>query len=406
MMARKKPAAKSTSVDAHKHVADSRTNIPTRELAELAEDDGTGKAIYARDRSLDPQLVWKGKNEQDAKGNLELPAVSIYVQEKIHPRAIVDDLKAHIATAKPSDNLFADFNGLDDFQKKLEFYQHDQHWSNRLILGDSLLVMASLAEKERLRGKVQCIYFDPPYGIKFGSNWQVSTRKRDVKDAKAEDLTRQPEQIKAFRDTWELGIHSYLTYLRDRLTVARDLLTESGSIFVQIGDENVHLVRCLMDEVFGAENFVSLISFSTTTGFESKFLGRAGDRLLWYGKDRELTKYRDVFQDTGRAIGGGGYRWIVQPDGSSRALTAAEISGEEAHPPDARLYVPDNIISQGAASQDQSFIFCGKKYHPGPNSHWKARFPEGMNKLGYANRLHVSSNTLRFIRFANDFPYR
>src|SRR5438094_3762668 len=226
-MAKSKPAP--VSVDAHKHVADKRSNIPTRETAAFAADDGIGKAVYHRDRSLDPQLVWKGKDEQDAKP-LEVPTVPIHVQEKIHPQAIIEAVKALAKQGKPVADLFADFNGLDDFAKKLEFYQHDQHWTNRLILGDSLLVMASFAEKERLRGQVQCVYFDPPYGIKFGSNWQVSTRKREVKDAKAEDLTRQPEQIKAFRDTWELGIDSYLRYLRDRLAAARDLLTASGSI--------------------------------------------------------------------------------------------------------------------------------------------------------------------------------
>jgi adenine-specific DNA-methyltransferase len=259
-MAKKKPAAPaSVPVESHKHVADTRLNIPTRETAAFAEDDGIGRAIYQRDRSLDPQLVWKGKDEQDATP-LEVPAVPLHVQEKIHPQAIVEDVRRRAAGSRAGGaqlDLFADFNGLDDFAKTLDFYRHDQHWSNRLILGDSLLVMASLAEKERLRGQVQCIYFDPPYGIKFGSNWQVSTRKRDVKDAKAEDLTRQPEQIKAFRDTWELGIHSYLSYMRDRLAAARDLLAESGSIFVQIGDENVHLLRCLMDEVFGSQGFVS-----------------------------------------------------------------------------------------------------------------------------------------------------
>src|SRR5205823_11183006 len=194
-------------------------------------------------------------------------------------------------------DLFADFNGLDDFAKKLEFYQHDQHWTNRLILGDSLLVMASLAEKERLRGKVQCVYFDPPYGIKFGSNWQVSTRKRDVKDAKAEDLTRQPEQIQAFRDTWERGIHSYLTVMRDRLAAARDLLTESGSLFVQIGDENVHLVRCLMDEVFGSENAVSVITLQKTGGLSSKLIKNVADYLLWYCKDAEKVKFRQLLAE-------------------------------------------------------------------------------------------------------------
>jgi adenine-specific DNA-methyltransferase len=286
-MAKKMPAAKkqnpaSVPVEALRHVSDTRPNIPTRETAAFAPDDGIGQAIYHRDRSLDPQLVWKGKDLQDAKP-LEVPAVPIHVQEKIHPRAIVEAVKSWSRSRqdRPVLDLFSDFNGLDDFAQKLEFYQHDQHWTNRLILGDSLLVMASLAEKERLRGQVQCIYFDPPYGIKFGSNWQVSTRKRDVKDAKAEDLTRQPEQIKAFRDTWELGIHSYLTYLRDRLAAARDLLTESGSIFVQIGDENVHLVRCLMDEVFGSENFCGVVTYKKTTTASTDRLAGISDSLVW-----------------------------------------------------------------------------------------------------------------------------
>src|SRR5437762_11015099 len=261
-----------TPVETIRH-KDVRINIPTEELRDfVAEDEKAPKAVlYPRDPSLDPQLVWKGKDAQDAQP-LEVPAVPIHVQEKIHPQAIVEDVKAWANQGKPVADLFADFNGLDDFSKKLEFYQHDQHWTNRLILGDSLLVMASLAEKERLRGQVQCVYFDPPYGIRFGSNWRVSTRKRDVKDARAEDLTRQPEQIKAFRDTWELGIHSYLGYMRDRLAAARDLLTESGSIFVQIGDENVHLVRGMLDEVFGSENFISLVTVKKTSSASSELL--------------------------------------------------------------------------------------------------------------------------------------
>ena len=259
-----------TTITAHKH-ADRRANIPTEELRDfVAEDEQSPVTLrYPRDPSLDPQLVWHGKDEQDGE-DLAVPAVPIYIQEKIHPQSIIDDLLAQ--AAKPGSslreaaaayqlNMFADFNGMadGDFARKVDFYSHaadnQPKWSNRLILGDSLLVMASLAEKEGLRGRVQMIYLDPPYGIKFGSNWQVSTRKRDVKDGKAEDATRQPEQIRAFRDTWKLGIHSYLAYLRDRLTVARELLTETGSVFVQIGDENVHLVRCVMDEVFGSENF-------------------------------------------------------------------------------------------------------------------------------------------------------
>lgn len=273
-----------TTITAHKHT-DRRANIPTEELRDFvaADENAPVTLRYPRDPSLDPQLVWQGKDEQDGE-ELAVPAVPIYIQEKIHPQAIVNDLVAQ--AAKPGSalreeaaayqlNMFADFNDMadGDFARKVDFYSHDTDnqpkWSNRLILGDSLLVMASLAEKEGLRGKVQMIYIDPPYGIKFGSNWQVSTRKRDVKDGKAEDATRQPEQIRAFRDTWKLGIHSYLAYLRDRLVVARELLTETGSVFVQIGDENVHLVRCVMDEVFGSENFCGAIGYKKTGAFES-----------------------------------------------------------------------------------------------------------------------------------------
>src|SRR5262249_23659132 len=221
-------------------------------------------------------------------------------------------------------DLFGDFNGIA-WEELVEFYRHEQNWSNRLILGDSLLVMNSLAEKEGLKGKVQMIYMDPPYGIKFGSNWQVSTRKRDVKDGKAEDATRQPEQIKAFRDTWELGIHSYLAYLRDRLVVARELLTESGSLFVQIGDENVHLVRCLLDEVFGSENFIAQIPFAKTGGQAAALIPAVLDHLLWYAKQSSLVKYRALFQDKERGgTGSGDYSWVLLPDQTRRRLTKQE----------------------------------------------------------------------------------
>ena len=236
-----KAARAKPSVESLKH-KDKRANIPTRELRDFVADQEKSPAtmLYPRDRSLDPQLVWKGKDEQDAR-DLAVPVVPVYIQEQIQPHAIIEEVRAQ-ARGQRSElqaRLFDDFNGMP-FEDRVDFYHHPQNWSNRLILGDSLLVMTSLAEKEGLKGKVQMIYIDPPYGIKFGSNWQVSTRKRDVKDGKAEDLTRQPEQIRAFRDTWELGIHSYLSYLRDRFVVARELLSESGSFFLQIGDENVH----------------------------------------------------------------------------------------------------------------------------------------------------------------------
>jgi adenine-specific DNA-methyltransferase len=300
-----------TKVESIRH-KDKRANIPTEELRDFVADEELAPKtmLYPRDPSLDPQLVWKGKDEQDSE-ELAVPVVPIYIQEKIHPQAIIDGLPRTEKSGDDQTNLFADFNGgPKDFAQKVDFYHHEQNWANRLILGDSLLVMTSLAEKEGLKGKVQTIYLDPPYGIKFGSNWQVSTRKRDVKDGKAEDATRQPEQVRAFRDTWKLGIHSYLAYLRDRLVVARDLLTETGSVFVQIGDENVHLVRSVMDEVFGSENFVTLITFATTSGFDVNELARGGDYILWYAKTRASgVKVRSVYEETRKEVGDGGYRW-------------------------------------------------------------------------------------------------
>ncbi len=301
--------AEPVKVDAIRH-QDTRTNIPTEELRDfVAEDEATPRTmLYPRDPSLDPQLVWRGKDEQD-RADLEVPVVPIYIQEKIHPQAIIDDLRrtgSKSGSPSPSADgeglgwgqmdLFATFDGPEaDLDQKIEFYQHPLQWSNRMILGDSLMVMTSLAEKEGLKGKVQTIYLDPPYGIKFGSNWQVSTRKRDVKDGSATDATRQPEQVKAFRDTWQLGIHSYLAYLRDRLVAARELLTESGSVFVQIGDENVHLVRGVMDEVLGSQNFVKEITFKKTSSASGELLAGVSDYLIWYARDRDRLKYRSLY---------------------------------------------------------------------------------------------------------------
>jgi adenine-specific DNA-methyltransferase len=254
-----------TPVKAITHT-DKRANLPTADAQDFVapEIEQPIPVRYERDPAIDPQLVWKGKDALDGE-DLVADAPPIYIQEKIDPRVLVENLRRHGASDKVdkgefTPSLFDSFDGLPELDL-VDFYHHQANWSNRMILGDSLNVMASLAESEALRGKVQMIYIDPPYGIKFGSNWQASARKRDVKDGKLEDASREVEQIKAFRDTWELGIHSYLTYLRDRLMAAKDLLTESGSCFVQIGDENVHLVRSLMDEVFGSENFVAQIPF-------------------------------------------------------------------------------------------------------------------------------------------------
>ena len=272
-MAKKPPSLK--SIESISHPADKRKNIPTAEFQSVVQPNQQAPirvAYERRNRDLDPQLVWRGKDDKDWS-DLVVHAPPLYIQEKVHPKVLIDELQRQTAESAPPQpqqiDLFADFNGVAKGVDKTEFYHHDQNWTNRMILGDSLQVMASLAEREGLRGKVQCIYFDPPYGIKFNSNFQWSTTSRDVKDGNVTHITREPEQVKAFRDTWRDGIHSYLTYLRDRLTIARDLLTDSGSIFVQIGDENVHRVRAVMDEVFGEENFVAVVPFTTTSGFAS-----------------------------------------------------------------------------------------------------------------------------------------
>ena len=266
--------------------------------------------LYPRDPALDPQLVWKGKDEQD-NNDLAVPVVPIYIQEKIHPHAIIDDFKARAKKDEPQEqfNLFSDFNGIE-FEQLIDFYQHEQNWSNRMILGDSLLVMTSLAEKEGLKGKVQMIYVDPPYGIKFGSNWQVSTRRRDVKDGKVEDVTRQPEQVRAFRDTWKLGIHSYLAYLRDRLLVARETSHRDGQRVCTDWGRKLHLVRCLMDEVFGSENFCSQISYVTTTTASGNLLNKVNDFILWYAKSKECLKFRPLYLEKEiKAVAKGSYEW-------------------------------------------------------------------------------------------------
>ena len=408
-MARRKKPTGPKPVETYRH-DDKRTNIPTNELRGFVEGDESqpGRMLYPRDPSLDPQLVWNGKDEQDAR-DLEVPVVPIYIQEKILPQVIIENLRdtARKGEPEPEMTLFDDYDGIE-FQELVEFYRHEQNWANRMILGDSLLVMTSLAEKEGLKGKVQMIYMDPPYGIKFGSNWQVSTRKRDVKDGKAEDATRQPEQIKAFRDTWELGIHSYLAYLRDRLTVARELLTESGSIFVQIGDENVHLVRCVMDEVFGSENFVSIISFKKTSAVGSfaggtNVIAGAADFVIWFAREKAIVKYRQLF--AGKAAGGDGgaaYTWIEENDGRRRPARKAELASAIS---DGRFFRPSPLTSE-TVREAQTTIFPvdldGRTYLPSKGG-WKTN-PSGMANLAAARRLIATGRSLNYVRFVDDFP--
>lgn len=393
------------SIEAITHKSAKRTNIPTNELKGfVAEDENKPKdMLYPRDPTLDPQLVWRGKDEQD-KADLAVPTVPVYIQEKIAPKAIMEDIRMQAKGAvEPQAQLFADFNGIQ-FEELIDFYNHSQNWTNRMILGDSLLVMNSLAEKEGLKGKVQMIYMDPPYGIKFGSNWQVSTRKRDVKDGKIEDASREPEVVKAFRDTWELGIHSYLSYLRDRFTIARDLLTESGSIFVQIGNENMHLVRCILDEIFGSENFCSVITFYKTAGQTSNLLPSTADFIIWYAKDIANVKYRQPYleksveNDESQV-----YTWIELQDGSRRRMTTSEKDNPSILSGGARVFRLSSMSSQSGGETTNFPVHIAKKdYTPG-KGFWKTN-SEGMKKLINANRIVPSGSTLAYVRFINDFP--
>ena len=356
-------------------------------------------AYERRNRDLDPQLVWRGKDEQDWS-DLVVHAPPLYIQEKVHPKVIIDDLVASAQWLAASGtqttshepqatqlNLFADFNGMPKGVDKTEFYQHDQNWSNRMILGDSLQVMASLAEREGLRGKVQCIYLDPPYGIKFNSNFQWSTTSRDVKDGNAGHITREPEQVKAFRDTWRDGIHSYLTYLRDRLTVARDLLADSGSIFVQIGDENVHRVRAVMNEVFGEGDFVSLISFRTTTGLGDQFLDSACNFLIWYCRNKDALKYRELFKTKGLADDvGGRYRRLQLSAFDRHSMTADERDDPAELPTGAEIYRHDNLTSQSGGEKSAFPVnYAGQSFRPG-RGFWKTN-QIGMQRLLKADRV-------------------
>ena len=406
----KKKKAKTVETLTHGEAA--RRNIPTAEYHPvMAEEDKAPirVAYERRNRDLDPQLVWRGKDEQDA-ADLVVQAPPLYIQEKVHPKVLIDDLLRQTRERREEEapelpDLFADFNGLPDGAARTEFYRHDANWSNRMILGDSLQVMASLAEREGLRGKVQCIYIDPPYGIRFNSNFQWSTTSRDVKDGKAEHITREPEQVKAFRDTWRDGIHSYLSYLRDRLNVARDLLTESGSVFVQIGDENIHLVRALMDEVFGGENYISTIMYRTTGGFSTRGLSRIGDNIVWYSKDIDTAKFRNLLASKSH-IEDHNYRMIDESFFKSRTLSKDEQIGIVALPEDAKVWRYDNATGQGGSGEDTPLTIEGRTFRPPSNTHWKANYPIGMRRLIRASRLSGSGNTVSYRRYFHDYSVK
>lgn len=415
----KKPSPK--HVEALTHDEAKRLNIPTAELSTVARTRDIAPVTVAfarRDADLDPQLIWRGKYGPDGitgeNGELLIKAAPLYIQEKVHPKALIDDLrreseartKKSAPPAQEQFSLFADFNGLPEGVDKTEFYQHEQNWANRLILGDSLQVMAGLAEREGLRGQVQCIYVDPPYGIKFNSNFQWSTTSRDVKDNKADHITREPEQVKAFRDTWRDGIHSYLSYLRDRFIAARDLLTESGSIFVQIGDENLHLIRALLCEVFGEDNYVNSIVIKkkgSTLLTESMF-----DYLIWFAKNNEMVKVRRLVE----------YRKSPQQDNKFNTLISA--SGEMARITELDKNSLDEKISSGwkwarvnypivsqhpSELRSKNYTFRGNAKKCGNNRQWSFDNPIGLDRLNRADRLFdAGRNSLGGVVFHEDRP--
>ena len=399
----KKPAA-AKSVETLTHDEATRKNIPTAELQSVLEKEQQNpkKVRYPRNTDLDPQLVWRGKDEQDWS-DLVVGAPPIYIQEKVHAKALIDDLlrqtkERQHGAGEITPDLFSDFNGLPKGVDKTDFYQHDQNWSNRMILGDSLQVMASLAEREGLRGRVQCIYIDPPYGIKFNSNFQWSTTSRDVKDGRIDQITREPEQVKAFRDTWRDGIHSYLTYLRDRLTVARDLLTESGSIFVQIGDENVHRVRALLDEIFHPDNFVSQIQYRALTPLGSRGLSNVYDYVLWFAKSKNSLKYRNIqlprpmedepefcFKDDGS----GHYEKLSEtPRSSNRVFKRSDLKSSG--------YTPTCIYD---------FEFQGQIVKSKGRKSWRTN-STGMTRLIKAARLFFLGESIYFRQYFDDSPMK
>ena len=408
-----KRTAKPKEVDDLSHDESSRLNIPTAEFQThhpAGDDDPLQVAYERRNRDLDPQLVWRGKDTTDW-ADLVVQAPPLYIQEKVHPKSLVEDLRRAssqrsveraAADAGFQIELFADFNGLSGGDARTEFYQHQMNWSNRMILGDSLQVMASLAEREGLRGKVQCIYLDPPYGIKFNSNFQWSTRSRNVQDGQAAHITREPEQVRAFRDTWFDGIHSYLTYLRDRLTVARDLLAQSGSIFVQIGDENVHRLRVLMDEVFGSESFVVNIAVQKTGSQTGSYLQSNVDHILWYRRS-DSVKFRPLFfprEVDGR--GGHGYtnyQRHLGVDVSIKDITTELASGECSSDWIWRSYP---LTSEGfRETTTVDFRFNGKVFFPGKNRHWGV-VTEDLERVGKAGRLITTGAQVHMRRFFGD----
>jgi adenine-specific DNA-methyltransferase len=411
-------------VSSIQHKEDKRASIPSteREGMEAPATEGMNKQseyqMFAHDftRGRDPELYWvdkyKNDDEETQAQYLKTDVKSLYVHEDVSPEYLISQLYEMKKEAAPQQlDLFATPENVDDLMERVAtYYQHNDDWQNRLILGDSLMVMNSLLNRESMKGKVQCIYFDPPYGIKYGGNWQMKINSTNVKEGD-EGVTAEPEMIKAYRDTWELGIHSYLSYLRDRLVMARELLTESGSCFVQISDENVHLVRNLLDEVFGSENFVSQIVYTKTAGFSTNTISNVADYIIWYAKNIDNVKARKLFIDKEYDIDGVLYSRIELADG--RRMSISEWEKETGlkfsyanRPTGSRLFRGTATTSQGLASTPQPFEFEGKTFYPPKNNHWKANYPNGMQRLSDINRLYMTENSLCYVRYYTDFPYK
>jgi len=393
----------------YKHENQQRVNNPPVGLVTSDTDPDGDSKKYTYDPHLDPQLVWAGKAEHTS---FEVPTVSLHVHERIDPRSIIEAVRKRNPNQGVQLSLFEQPEENPPIRQAIEFYKHKHNWSNRLVAGDSLLVMNSLLEKEGMAGQVQMIYFDPPYGIKYGSNFQPFVNKRDVKDGKDEDLTQEPETIKAFRDTWEWGIHSYLTYLRDRLLLARELLSESGSVFVQISDENVHHVRELMDEIFGVENFGAIISFSKTSGgLTRELLPRENDYLLWYSKSLSNVKFRQLYEK--KTLGYEGsveYHNVELSNGEIRRITPEETTNPDILPPGSKIFAVTPIVSGGTTPPEFQKIeleYQGKTYtlNCGSNRNWKAGF-DGTKRLWKIGRLVRREGLRIYKRYFDDFPYK
>lgn len=386
-------------IEQYEHSDKERANNPHVGLVTPASDPDTGeKKTYQYDPHLDPQLQWAGKAEHLS---FEVPTVSLHVHERIDPNSIIENVKK-VHDGPKQMSLFE--TNEKPLREAIDFYKHKEGWTNRLIAGDSLLVMNSLLEKEGMAGKVQMVYFDPPYGIKYGSNFQAFVNKRDVKDGKDDDLSAEPEMIKAFRDTWELGIHSYLTYLRDRLLLARELLSDSGSVFVQISDENVHHVREILDEVFGVSNFIAPIIFKKTGSMSGNFISGITDTSLWYAKDKTKAKYRQLYQERTKESADSGFPYIESEDGTYRRIRPKEFTGEEPMPK-GRRFQTSPVMSAGAPKDGAAPVnYNGKKYYPSAGNHWKISANE-LELVGTKGRLLPLGNTMTFKKYLDEAPY-